>query len=228
MTTDGAVKQSSDGRTTVMPASTSPPAPSRSDAMPLIVLGLIITLGFSAIFGFLQLDSRDQARERARLAAYNVIAAMASEIDRNLELYDLSLQAVVEGLRVPGLAKLNTEVRQLVLFDRAATAKDMGSIFVLDKHGTVIIDSRAPTPQPYNFAQEDFFKKSDPKDRRRPLCQPAVDRTGRRICHRHQPAADRRQRRLQRRCRRHVAPELFRKDVRQGEPGQPRRAHAGP
>src|SRR5277367_4391023 len=158
MTTNGAIKQSSDGRTTVMPASASPPAPSRSDAKPLIVLGLIITLGFSAIFGFLQFDSRDQARERARLAAYNVIAAMASEIDRNLELYDLSLQAVVEGLRGPGLAKLNAEVRQLVLFGRAATAKDMGSIFVLDKHGTVIIDSRTLTPQPHNFAQDDFFK----------------------------------------------------------------------
>jgi hypothetical protein len=141
-----------------MPASASPPAPGRSDAKPLIVLGLIITLGFSAIFGFLQLDSRDQARERARLAAYNVIAAMASEIDRNLELYDLSLQGVLEGLRVPGLAKLNPEVRQLVLFDRAATAKDMGSIFVLDKHGTVIIDSRTLTPQPHNYAQDDFFK----------------------------------------------------------------------
>jgi len=141
-----------------MPASTSAPAPSRSHAKPLIVLGLIITLGFSAIFGFLQLDSRDQARERARLAAYNVIAAMASEIDRNLELYDLSLQGVLEGLRVPGLAKLNPEVRQLVLFDRAATAKDMGSIFVLDKHGNVIIDSRTLTPQRHNYAQDDFFK----------------------------------------------------------------------
>jgi diguanylate cyclase (GGDEF)-like protein len=83
---------------------------------------------------------------------------MASEIDRNLELYDLSLQAVVDGLKLPSLAKLSPEVRQLVLFDRAATAKDMGSIFVLDKHGTVIIDSRTLTPQPYNYSQSDFFK----------------------------------------------------------------------
>ena len=125
---------------------------------PLIALGVIVTLGFSAIVASVMWESRDQERERARLAATNVIAAMSSEIDRNLELYDLSLQAVVEGLKLPALSKLTPELRQLVLFDRAATAKDMGSIFVLDKNGTVTTDSRTLTPKPYNYADRDFFK----------------------------------------------------------------------
>jgi len=139
-------------------SSNSSPRRTRNYAQPLIALGLTITLGFSAILGFVLLDSRDQERERARQAAFNVIAAMSSEIDRNLELYDLSLQAVVDGLKLPSLSTLSPELRQLVLFDRAATAKDMGSIFVLDRNGTVVIDSRTLTPQPYNYAQRDFFK----------------------------------------------------------------------
>src|SRR5581483_1041909 len=141
-----------------MPASDLTPAPVRNYAKALIALGLTVTFGFSVVFGFVQWESRDQARERARLAAYNIIAAMASDIDRNLELYDLSLRAVVDGLKLPELPKLSPEIRQLVLFDRAATAKDMGSILVLDKHGTVIIDSRTLTPARYNYSQYDFFK----------------------------------------------------------------------
>ncbi|HUC51580.1 MAG TPA: sensor domain-containing diguanylate cyclase [Xanthobacteraceae bacterium] len=144
-----------------MPPSDLSPAPVRNYTKSLVALGLIVTLGFSAVFGFVQWESRDQARERARLAAYNIVAAMASEIDRNLELYDLSLQAVVEGLKLPSLGKLSPEIRQLVLFDRAATAKDMGSIFVLDKRGTVIIDSRTLTPRPDNYSQYDFFKSQE-------------------------------------------------------------------
>jgi diguanylate cyclase (GGDEF)-like protein len=124
----------------------------------LIALGLTVTLGFSAILAFVLWESRNQERDKAMQAASNVIAAMSSEIGRNLELYDLSLQAVVEGMRLPEVSKLNPELRQLVLFDRAATAKDMGSIFVLDKNGTVVIDSRTLTPAADNYAENDFFQ----------------------------------------------------------------------
>ncbi len=45
-----------------------------------------------------------------------------------------------------------------MLFDRAATAKDMGSILVLDARGDVMLDSRAFTPAAKNFAGSDFFQ----------------------------------------------------------------------
>jgi len=68
------------------------------------------------------------------------------------------LQAVVDGLKLTELATFSPEMRQLFLFDRAATAKDMGSILVLDKAGTVTIDSRTLTPRADNYANSDFFK----------------------------------------------------------------------
>ena len=89
----------------------------------------------------------------------NVIALLGSEIDRNLELYDLSLEAVVDGMKLPALTELSPEMRQLVLFDRAATAKDMGSIFVLGPDGTVVYDSQTLKPTPENHAQRDYFQQ---------------------------------------------------------------------
>ena len=41
-------------------------------------------------------------------------------------------------MKLPALTELSPEMRQLVLFDRAAPAKDMGSIFVLGPDGTVV------------------------------------------------------------------------------------------
>lgn len=151
------------------------PAPKHSYAKRLIALGLTVTVGFSAIFAIVLWESRASDREQARQAAANVIATISSDIERNLELYDLSLQAVVDGLKLPGLSRLSPELRQLMLYDRAATAKDMGSIFVLDKNGTVILDSRTLTPRPENYAKSDFHR-SGAESARRPLCQPSLGR----------------------------------------------------
>jgi diguanylate cyclase (GGDEF)-like protein len=133
------------------------PAPKQSYTKRLIALGLTITIGFFAISGIALWDSRKRELDQARQAAANVIATIGSDIERNLELYDLSLQAVVDGINLPALPQLSPELRQLLLFDRAATAKDMGSIFVLDKDGIVTIDSRELTPLPENHSHDDYF-----------------------------------------------------------------------
>lgn len=124
----------------------------------LIALGLAVTLGFSSVCAAVLWESRNRDRDQARQAAVNLVTSISSDIARNFELYNLSLEAVVEGLNLPELSKLTPKMRQLLLFDRAASAKDMGSIFVLDKMGTVILDSRTETPRAENYAQSDFFK----------------------------------------------------------------------
>ncbi|MEA3023238.1 MAG: hypothetical protein QOK01_2090, partial [Alphaproteobacteria bacterium] len=93
----------------------------------------LITIGFCAICLLLSLDVRRSAWEQARLSVGNLVSAIQTDIERNIELYDLSLQAVVDGLREPDIGAIRPEIRQLVLFDRAATAKYMGSILVLDR-----------------------------------------------------------------------------------------------
>src|ERR1700736_4667067 len=108
----------------------------------LLTLGLAVTLSFSAICGWVLWQAGGRDYLHSREAAANLVASIASEIDRNIELYDLSLQAVVDGIKLPEINKIAPELRQVVLFDRAATAKDMGSILVLDSRGTITLDSR--------------------------------------------------------------------------------------
>jgi diguanylate cyclase (GGDEF)-like protein len=134
------------------------PKRSLSRAKRLTTLSLAITIGFSAVVGTVLWDSRGRDLEQAKQAASNVIALLSSEIERNLELYDLSLQAVVDGMKLPAVTELSPAIKQLVLFDRAATAKDMGSIFVLGPDGTVILDSRTLKPSPEIHAGRDYFR----------------------------------------------------------------------
>jgi diguanylate cyclase (GGDEF)-like protein len=124
----------------------------------LIILGLVVTLGFSAIFGAILWDMGRRDRDKALDAATNLVATIANDISRNIELYDLSLQAVVDGLKLPEINKIDPELRRLVLFDRAATAKDLGAILVLDKAGDVVIDSRSGQPVAINHSHRDFFQ----------------------------------------------------------------------
>ena len=124
----------------------------------LLALGLTITLSFSTICGWVLWQAGDRDYLNSREAAANLVASLASEIDRNIEIYDLSLQAVVDGMKLPDINKISPELRQVVLFDRASTAKDMGSILVLDRRGTVVLDSRALVPAEMNHAGRDFFQ----------------------------------------------------------------------
>jgi len=117
----------------------------------------LITIGFCVICALFSLDVRRSAWEQARLSAANLAAAIRGDIERNIELYDLSLQAVVDNVRRPGVDGLTPDLRQLALFDRAATAKYLGSILVLDADGAVVLDPRAPDAVPPNYADRDFF-----------------------------------------------------------------------
>lgn len=124
----------------------------------LLILGLALTLSFSAICGWVLWQAGGRDYQHSRDAAANLVSSLASEIDRNIELYDLSLQAVVDGIKLSEIDRISPELRQVVLFDRAATAKDMGSILVMDRLGKVILDSRSLRPAEANYSGQDFFQ----------------------------------------------------------------------
>jgi hypothetical protein len=117
----------------------------------------LITIGFCVVCALFSLDVRRSAWEQARVSAGNLVAAIESDIERNIDLYDLSILSVVENFRRPGLDRLSPDIRQLVLFDRAATAEYMGSILVLDRNGAVVLDSRSLQPPKLAFGDEEFF-----------------------------------------------------------------------
>ncbi len=123
----------------------------------LIAVSVVVTLGFCAICATILWEVRRGVSDRAIQSTANLIAALKSDIERNVELYDLSLQAVSDGMNLPQISVLSPEIRQMLLFDRAATAKFLGSISVLDPTGKVILDSSTLRPQPAVFADQEYF-----------------------------------------------------------------------
>lgn len=122
-----------------------------------IALGVLAPLGMLLVSGLMLLDLRQDAWDKAEQTSKNLLQVIERDIARNVEIIDLSLQAVVDNLRVPDIDTLSPEMRQLVLFDRAATARDIGVMLVLDADGNSVIDANAVPARKANYADRDYF-----------------------------------------------------------------------
>lgn len=143
----------------------------------LVAALAMMLLAFGAVCSYILLAERDAAKERANNAANSLAAALASEIYRNIESLNLSLDAVVEGMNRPDIAALPSELQRLVLFDRSVSAPQTGAILVLDSEGNIRQNSLGLDPTPLNLADRDYFlfHKRDP-DAGTYISQPFVSR----------------------------------------------------
>ncbi|CAG4888831.1 hypothetical protein R52603_05466 [Paraburkholderia saeva] len=123
----------------------------------VIAGGVMTALGMLAICAVLLYEGRQDALAHATESSRNTLLIIERDITRSVELYDLSLQEVVDNVRQPDVMSLPQQLRNEVLFDRAATAKYLGSMLVLDSAGNVIIDSGSAIPRHGNFADRSYF-----------------------------------------------------------------------
>lgn len=119
---------------------------------------MLAPIGMLLISGIMLLNLRHDAWDKAEQTSKNLLQILERDIARNVEIFDLSLQAVVDNLKVPGVADLTPEIRQLVLFDRAASAKDIGVLLVINEKGDVAIDAAGVTPRQANYVDRDYFQ----------------------------------------------------------------------
>jgi diguanylate cyclase (GGDEF)-like protein len=130
----------------------------RRTATRMIAALLALAAGFTAVCGVFLIDTRRTAWNSTRDAAASLVAALELDILLNIESFDLSLQAVVDNVGRPELAQMAPELRQLLLFDRSATARQLDGILVVDESGHLRFDSRAPDPEPASRADRDYFR----------------------------------------------------------------------
>ncbi|KQQ45027.1 dethiobiotin synthetase [Methylobacterium sp. Leaf125] len=123
-----------------------------------ILLGILAPLGMLVISGLMLLDLRRDAWGKAEQTSRNLLQVIERDIARNVEMFDLSLRAVVDNLREPGIEALSPTMRQLVLFDRAGTARDMGVMLVIDAHGNIVEDLGAIPPRKGNYVDREYFQ----------------------------------------------------------------------
>jgi hypothetical protein len=148
-----------------------------------ITLGVLAPLGLLAVSAVMLLELRRDAWEKAQQTSTNLLQVIERDIARNVEIFDLSLLAVVDNLKIPAVAEASPELRQLILFDRAATARDMGVLLVLDEQGDIVIDAEVSPPRKGNFADRDYFRaQKERPDLGLYVGRPAVSRlTGHRM-----------------------------------------------
>src|SRR5579871_3845253 len=132
--------------------------PWRLSAKLLIVSSVITVLGFSAICTNVMLDMRHSEEELARQTLENLASGIDTDIGRNVELYDLSLRAVATNMVAPEISAVSKPLRQLILFDHAATAKHFGAIQVFDPTGKLIVDASTLDPLPEDRSGEEYFQ----------------------------------------------------------------------
>ena len=130
---------------------------------------------------WMAIEARNDATRWADQQAANLAALVEQDVARNIELLDLSLQAVSDGLRLPGLANLSPEMRHRVLFDRSASARYLAFVNALDENGEVIANSQKEPVS--NWSSRDYFiaQKRDASDRLfigRPFATTSDDNAG--------------------------------------------------
>ena len=123
-----------------------------------IALGVLAPVGMLVVSGLMLLDLRQDAWDKADQTSRNLLQVIEHDIARNVEIIDLTLRAVVDNLKAPGVAEASPELRQLVLFDRAATARDMGAMFVLDEDGDSVFEADQVPARKVNYADREYFQ----------------------------------------------------------------------
>ena len=96
----------------------------------LIVSSVAAVIGFSAVCASVLLDMRRGEEALARQMIENLATGIDADIGRNIELYDLSLRAVVGNVVLPEVAGLSRSILHLILVDHAVVTGKLVSSFL--------------------------------------------------------------------------------------------------
>ena len=124
----------------------------------LFIGAAVVMIAGIALMAWSAFDERRLTWQHSIETSRNIGAALAQDINRNIELYDLSLRAAIDGLKLPGVSRLSPELRRAIIFDGSASARDLGALIVLDEKGNDIAESGSPTPKLGNLAERDYFQ----------------------------------------------------------------------
>jgi len=117
--------------------------------------GLFVLLCFFAAVAYsLYLSTLETNRQ----AASNIAALIEQGIERDFELYDLSLLWLLQGIGDPDVMGQTPVLRHRALFDRTATAHGMTALVALDETGAIVQDSLGVVPRTGNFADREYFQ----------------------------------------------------------------------
>jgi diguanylate cyclase (GGDEF)-like protein len=119
------------------------------------LVGTSFALIVSALLAVTLQQGRQEVIGRAQDNSRNVAAIVSRDIARHIELYDLSLQAAIDGATQPRIMQLDPDIRDRVLFDRAASGPDVKGMAVTAADGRIIASQGA------DAATADYFQSRE-------------------------------------------------------------------
>ncbi|MBC3487749.1 sensor domain-containing diguanylate cyclase [Pseudomonas kermanshahensis] len=128
---------------------------------PELILNLgscLAVLAIVAIVSYLLARERDSVELSAIRSSNNIVQLIESDILRNAELYDQSLQGLIWAVGRKELPEVPGVLRQRLLFNEAFVDRKRGDVLWLDKQGNVVGDSTSAIPRQANFADTGVFK----------------------------------------------------------------------
>ena len=121
------------------------------------VAGTLVAVAMAGLTLLTLGSGRADALDHARETAQNLVSIISTDLERNVEIYDLSLEAMVDGARDPGTWTLSGGLRRAVLFDRATTAAYLGGAYVIGPDGRVIASQNGEVNAAVSLADRDYF-----------------------------------------------------------------------
>lgn len=126
----------------------------------ILVAGSLLAIAAIAIIVVsLLIRERRDANEAAARASSNIVRLIDADVLRNAELYDTSLQGMINAWQMPELKNIAPNLRHLVLFDRSTAARYKGDLLLLDRDGNILADSTSVVPRPYSLADRPHFQE---------------------------------------------------------------------
>lgn len=128
----------------------------RSSTVLLASLGLTGAIGVLSLWAILEM--RDDALEVASANGHNIALLVQRDIQRNLDLYDMTLQAVVRAHAQPEIRGLSLDMRNLLLKAYTAPARGMGSVFLTNADGIATYSFGKEVPASIDLSGREYFQ----------------------------------------------------------------------
>ena len=121
------------------------------------IAGTLIATAMAGLTLATLYSGRTDALNHARETSANLVSLISSDLARNVEIYNLSLQEIVHRSQEPTVWHLPDDLRRTVLFDRATLAAYLGGAYVVDEHGVLKATQEGAVNKNVRFDDRDYF-----------------------------------------------------------------------
>jgi len=107
----------------------------------VVVVSLLLVVAFLSGAAMVLTDAHSQIEKTSHGLGQRLAASLQQEVSRDIDLIDLSIQAVSDAAGQPAVMRLPTVLRDELFFSRAAAARYVQKVSLLDRYGAVISES---------------------------------------------------------------------------------------